>query len=64
LYEVISTFMITYRSVLRMRNVADRRCRDSQNKHVIFKNFVFEIRAVCEIKWKNIIELGRPQMKI
>jgi len=27
-------------------------------------NFLFENRAVYEIKWKNIVEADRPQMTI
>jgi len=33
-------------------------------KNVIFNNFFFENRAVCEIMWKNIAERGRPHLKI
>jgi hypothetical protein len=30
----------------------------------MFKNFFFENRAFYEIMWKNIVELGWPQMAI
>ena len=30
----------------------------------MFNNFLFKNRNVCEMKWKNIIESGRPQMEI
>jgi len=30
----------------------------------VFGNFSFENRAVYEIMWTNILELGRPQMTI
>ena len=29
-----------------------------------FNNFFFEIRALYEIMWKNIVEWGKPQMTI
>ena len=33
--------------------------------HFVFSNiFFFENCAVYEIMWKNIVELGRPQMTI
>jgi hypothetical protein len=47
-----------------MRNVADGSCRDNQNTHCIFNSFVLEIRVVYEKMCKNIVERGRPQMKI
>jgi hypothetical protein len=51
--------------LLRMRNVSDKRCGKNQNAHCIFNNiFVFENLAVYEIKRKNIVERGRPQMTI
>jgi hypothetical protein len=56
--------MIISRSDLRRRSVADKSCKDNQNTHFIFKNFVLEIRAIYEKMWKNFIELGMPQIKI
>jgi hypothetical protein len=50
-----------------MRNVSDEICRENQNTHFMFSNFlsiVFENRAVYEIMWKNIGEPARPQMTI
>ena len=32
--------------------------------HFVFSHFFFENRALCEITWKNVVELGRPQMTI
>jgi hypothetical protein len=33
--------------------------------HIVFSNlFFFLNRAVFEIKWRNIVELDRPQMAI
>jgi len=47
-----------------MRNISDKNCRGDQKKHFIFNNVFFENRVVCEIMWKNIVELSRPQMTI
>jgi hypothetical protein len=38
-------------------------CRDNQNTHFISSNF-FRNRVVCEIMWKNIVELEKPQMAV
>ena len=43
-----------------MRNISDKRCRENQNIHFVFNNFIFENRAVYEICGKNIVERGRP----
>jgi hypothetical protein len=57
--------MITSRSVLlRMRNVADKSCRENQNTHFVFGNFFFEKGTVNEIMYKSIVQRGRPQMTI
>jgi hypothetical protein len=49
-----------------MRNVSDKSCRENQNTRFMFNNFFFFFlnRAFCEIRWKNIVEPGRPQMTI
>jgi hypothetical protein len=55
-------FMIASNSfLLRMRNVSDRICTETQNTHVLFfsENCVF-----CEIMWSNIVEPDMPRMKI
>jgi hypothetical protein len=38
--------------------------RKSQNTPFLFKNFIFENRAVYEIMWKNTVEPGRPHITI
>jgi hypothetical protein len=56
---------LSYRGsfLLRMKSVADKSYRKSQNTHLMFNNiFFFENRAVCEKMWRNIVERGRPQM--
>jgi len=45
-----------------MRNVSDESCRENQNRHFTFNNSIFENRAVYEIKVKNNVKLGRPQI--
>jgi len=57
----IYTFMAVSRTVLpRMRNISDKSCREDQNTHFVFSNFFPpENRAVYEIMWKDIVELGR-----
>jgi hypothetical protein len=45
---------MTSRSViLRMRNVAEQRCREHQHTHFMFNAFVVENRAVYEIIYKK-----------
>jgi len=49
--------MIISRSVLlKMRNVSDKTCRESQNTIQRSKRFFSENRAVCQMMWKNEME--------
>ena len=58
-------FLIISPSVLLiMRNVSDKSCRGNQNIHFMFCDFFFENRAGCEIRWKNVVERGRPQVTL
>ena len=53
--------------MLRIRNISHKICRENQNTHFVFSNFVFfsENRAFCEKMWKkNTVKRGRPQMTI
>jgi len=62
LHEDQHTFLIISCSLLlRMKNVSDKSCKENQNTHCMFSNF-FKNCAVYEITWKNIVELGRPQI--
>jgi hypothetical protein len=46
-----------------MRNVSDKSCRENENTLSISNNFfIFKKRAVYEIMWKNVVELGGSQM--
>ena len=65
LLEDQCTFLIISRSLrLTIRKVSDKSCRESQNTILCSINFFFENCAVCEITWKNILLLGRPQMTV
>jgi hypothetical protein len=39
LQKDLQTFIITSRSVLRMRNILDKRCRENQNTNSVFTVF-------------------------
>ena len=39
-------------------------CRENQNTHFTFKNFVSTKCAIYQIMWKNMVEVDRPQMTI
>jgi hypothetical protein len=63
LHEDQYTDLIISRSVLlTMRNVRQI-CRENQNAHFILITFFFQIRAVCEIMWRKMVEPDRPQMR-
>jgi len=64
LHECQCTFLIISRSILlRMRNVSNKRYRESLNTHFIFHNS-FENSAVYETMRKSIVEQDRLQMRI
>jgi hypothetical protein len=55
LHEDQYTFLILSRSILlRMKNVSEKRCRETCETHFMFSNFFFffDNRAVYEIMWK------------
>ena len=45
-----------------MRNVSDKSCRENQETQFIYDEFFFENHDICEIKWKNLVQPGRPQL--
>jgi hypothetical protein len=58
--------MISQLNILRMRNVSNE-IGEEKSKHVFyfqFFYFFFEIRAVCEIMWKKMVQPDRSQMPI
>jgi len=52
--------------LLRMRNAADKICRECYNTHFNFKKIPPppDNRAVYEIIWKNVVQAYRRQMTI
>ena len=48
-----------------MSKVSEKSCAESQN-HILFSNFFFppENRAVYGTMWNNVVQSGRPQMRI
>jgi hypothetical protein len=46
-----------------MKGVSDKSWRETQNTHCLFNNIFLQI-MLFEIKWKNILDLGRPQKTI
>jgi len=65
LHEGQCKFLIKSLEVhLRMRTVTtDKQCMENQNTHVMFDSFS-ENHAVYDLKWNNIVEPGRPQMRV
>ena len=61
----VQLLFVSHSVLLRIRNVSDKHGRESRIAHFVFSNFFpLENHAVCEIMWKNIIELYRLQMTI
>jgi hypothetical protein len=63
LHEDQYAFLIISRSfLLRMGTVSDKRFRPNQNTRFMFSNIPLppENRAVYEMMWKNIVQLGKP----
>jgi len=56
-------FIISHSVLLRTRNVSDKEVEKFKT-HILGSKLFFENRALYEITWKNIVEPGRPQMKI
>ena len=66
LHEGRYAFLFISRLIfLRMRNISDKSCRENRNTLFMLNNFFFpENRALCGVMWRNIVELGRPQMTV
>jgi len=65
LHEDQYTFFVISRSfLLRMRIISDKYFRENHNTHLVYGNFFSENRVFYKKKWKNIVDRGRPQMKI
>jgi hypothetical protein len=49
---------------LKMRNISDKICRESQNTHFMFHIGFTKILLFYEIMWNNTVEPDRPQVTI
>jgi len=60
------SLIISRSFLLSMRNVSDRSCSEDQETRLVFSNSSPhpQNRAFYKVKWKNIVERGRPQMTI
>jgi len=54
----ICIFFIVSRSVLRMRNNSDKRCRENQNTQFMFNTFFKKNHAVYDIMWETYFRGG------
>jgi hypothetical protein len=64
LHEELCTFMITSPSILvRMRNVLEKICRESQ-RHILCSTSFFQKSCLYEIMWKNTVAPEMPQITI
>jgi len=62
-HEAQYTILIISRSfLLRMNDVSVKSCRETRNTHFVFNNFLSNVVSFYGIMWKNVVELGRPQM--
>ena len=52
------------RDVLPLLFVGNETVESAQTTRSMFKNFLFENRAVYDVTWKNFVQRGRPQMAI
>jgi len=55
LHDYLCKFIISHSILPRMRNVLDRSCKENQNTHFIFSNF---IRKSCRLR-DNVEMYGR-----
>ena len=64
-HEDVCTFLLLSRSfLLRMRNVSDKLCTETQNTRIMLNNFFLKIVPLMKKMWKNMVEPDRPQMAI
>ena len=55
LYEDVCAFMIaSHWILLRMRNVSNKRCKESQNTCFLFNNSISDSCAIYEVMSKNV----------
>jgi hypothetical protein len=64
LHEDLRTFMILSHSVLLItRNILDKSCRENENIHFLFNNFLQKLIHLYD-DVKNMVQQDRPQMTI
>ena len=63
LYEHQNKFLTISLSILRMKNVLDKRFREYQCT-LLCSKFSFENPAVYEIMWKNTVQPDKPRMTV
>jgi len=53
-------------NLLRIRNLSEKICRENRNiSHFVLSKYYFsKIVPFYEVMWKNIVERGRPQIKM
>ena len=56
--------MVISHSLLRMRNVSDKSCRENQNTCFMFNTFFPKNCAICEVMWENVVEPDKPEMAV
>ena len=64
LHEDLRIFMIISRSVIRRMSNSSDKLVEQIKTHVYIKFFFFESHAVCEMTWKNVVELDSQHMTI
>jgi len=61
---VCTCIRVTRWNLIRMRNVSDKSCAESQNTHFSSVFFFFGYLSIYDIMWKIIVEPDRPQTMI
>ena len=55
LHEELRSFTRSRPLLLKMRNISDKRCRETQKNTFYVQQFLSENRAVYEILWQNTV---------
>ena len=67
MHEELCSFTISRSFILKMRNILDKRCRETKKKKkkpFYIQQFLSENRALYEILWQNIVQPWWLQMTI
>ena len=60
--DVCTLLLVSCWIFLRMRNVADKSCRENHNIHFMFNKFFSKNRVIYGIMWKNMVQQERSQI--